>query len=48
MIVGLVIVLMALAVFEIVAVRFGVDSRDGDDWFYRRHDHPGGARRMPD
>ena len=38
---------MFLVVFELVAVRYTVDTRDGDDWFYRRHDHPGGARRLP-
>lgn len=41
------IFLLVLVLFELVAVRFGVDSRDGDDWFYRRHNHPGGAPRLP-
>lgn len=45
--VALLIVLLMLTVFEVVSIHFGVDSRDGDDWSYRRHTHPGGARRMP-
>lgn len=36
-----------LVLFEVVAVRWGADSRDGDDWTFRRHDHPGGAKRLP-
>lgn len=45
--VALLITLLVLTVFEVVSLRFGVDSRDGDDWSYRRHNHPGGARRLP-
>jgi hypothetical protein len=44
---GLLVAVLALTAFEFVAIRFGADSRDGDDWFHRRHDHPGGAPRFP-
>ena len=44
---GLLVAVLALTAFEVVALRFGADSRDGDDWFFRRHDHPGGAPRFP-
>ncbi|MGH2758293.1 MAG: hypothetical protein ACRDKJ_01895 [Actinomycetota bacterium] len=44
---GLLAAVVALTAFELLAIRFGADSRDGDDWFFRRHDHPGGAPRFP-
>ncbi len=31
----LLIVLLGLIAFEVVVVRFGADSRDGDDWTCR-------------
>ncbi|CAN5722749.1 hypothetical protein BH18ACT15_BH18ACT15_13870 [soil metagenome] len=31
-----VFIAVALAVFELVVVRFGADSRDGDDWLVHR------------
>jgi hypothetical protein len=33
--VGLVVAIVILVLFEVVAVRFGVDSRDGRDWACR-------------
>ncbi len=48
--VQLLIVVGILVVFEAISLRYGVDSRDGDDWFFRRHDHPtgpDGAPRIP-
>lgn len=44
---GFLIAMAALVAFELLAWRFGADSRDGDDWLLKRHLHPGGAPRLP-
>jgi hypothetical protein len=36
MLLSLVFVAIALILFELVVVRFGADSRDGDDWLVHR------------
>ena len=42
------ILIAVLVFFEVLVVRYGADSRDGDDWVDHHHTHPGGAsRRLP-
>jgi uncharacterized membrane protein YqhA len=36
MLISLVFVVVALAIFELAVARFGTDSRDGDDWLVHR------------
>ena len=43
--VAVLVAFAVLVVFEILALRFGADSRDGDDWTSHRHGHP--HRRLP-
>lgn len=37
---ALFVAVLVLIAIEIVAVRYGVDSRDSDDWVRHRHTHP--------
>jgi hypothetical protein len=40
----LLVIVIGLVLVDVLALRFGVDSRDGDDWGWRRHTHPARSR----
>jgi hypothetical protein len=38
--IALIVIIGVVLVVDALALRFGADSRDGDDWSWHRHSHP--------
>jgi hypothetical protein len=40
----LMVIIGFFVAIDVLALRFGADSRDGDDWSWRHHAHPARSR----